>query len=214
MLKKISLTGLILFSITSPNYVYALNGSEKIDDLLMEISTLEQDLEERKLELQKLVYGEKSDEIDWLDMNLLTASSFLLEPAYVELVKIGIDYSNDYPELHAVFYTKNVSTEFIAPTRTISSSLTEQTNVGKDYVRAKENYTYLIKDGDSFIEGDKSALNNEVAPGWDGYFRMVYPIENPNAIYELIGESYQNHWSIAISGTDEEFGEILSYSVD
>lgn len=214
MFRKSFYLGLIVCSLISPLSVTAIDDNDKVDSLLVEISALEKELDEKRFELNKLLYGEKEDGIEWLQMDMLATKKYLTSPAYVELVKIGIDYSKNRPELHIILYTKNVTAEYTEPNRGLLGSLIETTDFGEDYVVANEYYTYLAKDGDRFIVGDRSDLPNKIAPGWDGYFRTIYPLENPEAIYTLIAEGYSAQWKIAIAGTDDEFGTILDYKVE
>lgn len=195
------------FIALSPTVVFAQDNDEKINVLLEEIAVLEKEVETKKLEVQKLAYGDKEDAVEWKEMDLDISRDFLGTPTLVKIVKMGIDYSLPSPELIVIYYTKNISSEKFSPDIAIEGSLQIETDQELDWVNSKEYNTYLIKYGEDFIEGDKYSLPVKVAPGWEGYFRKSYPLENPTGVYHLVDGTLNGYrWKITILGTEEPFG--------
>lgn len=202
-MKKI-IIGMLLSTFTLTGTT-VIAQSEEIDNLLSKISSLETELKEKKRELSSLIYGDESDEIEWIELNIRLADEYLDEPAINILESVGVDYSGEIPEIKVVHYVKNQTSQQVSPNSLASGSLMVETDEFTDFASGDMWIKWVDKIDGNYIETENPP--SKVAPGWEGYRLKSYLIEEPNGAYHYVDNILGGmRYKIAIYGTEEPTG--------
>lgn len=186
---RIIIWSLILLITSTPSITaYALD----IPYPGLQIETNQLQIQAKQQELFTLVFDDKTGiEFEELDVDISQLSATGNEE--LQMVQRGIDYSTETPTAYWIIYQRNIAdlpeygnsgVKILAVTE---ESETELAFIEYDraYVQEDSSGQYQLTDGfDPFTR---------YPPGWEGYFKISFPIEHPQNTYLLV-----NH----IDGTD------------